>query len=212
MISGDSPPRTPESPPPIFEFGGFRLDTVRRLLTRAEEPVALAPRAVDVLCFLVARAGETVEKDDLLRGVWGSTVVEENTLARNVLLIRKALGESAGSNEFISTVAGRGYRFVHSVAPVSREKVAAAKVRFSRLLAGGLTAALLVVVTGIAARDWRGNDNAGPYLAGSVDYATRNGSVLKFAVSLDGRTLVYASGMWQHHVATSSTSLVVGSG
>ena len=180
---------------PIFEFAEFRLDSVKRLLTHADRPVALAPRAVDLLCVLVARAGETVEKDELLREVWGSTVVEENTLARNVLLIRKALGETAGSNKFISTVAGRGYRFVHAVELLSEERVTLSDTRPGRLLAGALIATLIIVVTVIAARDWRVDAKDPNSLPRSVEYATRNGSVLMFAVSQDGRTLAYASGI-----------------
>ena len=47
--------------------------------------------------------------------------MEDNNINQCVLAIRKALGESAGSNRFIMTVPGRGYRFVAPVTPHTRE-------------------------------------------------------------------------------------------
>ena len=54
-------------------------------------------------------------KDELIREVWGDTVVEENNLARHVSTIRKALGERPGQREYIATIPGIGYQFVASV-------------------------------------------------------------------------------------------------
>src|SRR5262245_28634130 len=47
--------------------------------------------------------------------VWPRVVVEENSLDRNISLLRKTLGEAPGDNRFIVTVPGRGYRFVAKV-------------------------------------------------------------------------------------------------
>ena len=179
----------------IVEFGEFRLDPVKRLLTNRNGPVTLAPKAVDVLCVLVAKAPQTVEKNELLREVWGSTVVEENTLVRNILLIRKALGEHAGSGEYISTVAGRGYRFVHEVRSAERESVTPAKAVPRRPLAIGLAATLLLIAAGGAAGVWWRHSKDGNFVVVSMDYATRSGNVLTFAVSRDSRMLVYVSGL-----------------
>jgi TolB-like protein len=72
--------------------------------------VPLVPKAVDVLHVLIEHRGRIVEKGDLMRLVWPDATVEETGLARNISLLRKALGEEA--EEYIETVPKRGYRFV----------------------------------------------------------------------------------------------------
>ena len=105
-----------------YEFGGFRLDTVLQVLVSPTgETIALPGRAYDVLRYLVERSGELVDKTSLMRAVWPSTVVEDNNLSQCILVLRRALGESAGERRFILTVPGRGLKFVAPVraTPVS---------------------------------------------------------------------------------------------
>lgn len=99
----------------LYVFGEFTLDPVRRLLRRDQETVALPPKAIDTLVALVEGRGEVMEKDELMRQVWGDAIVEEVGLAKNISVLRKALGESLGEHRFIVTVPGRGYRFVADV-------------------------------------------------------------------------------------------------
>lgn len=97
-------------------FGPFSLDPVRRRLWRDHEVVPLTPKAFDTLAVLVLRAGQVVEKVDILKEVWPDTFVEDATLAQNISTLRKALGDTSETPAFIATVPRRGYRFV---APVS---------------------------------------------------------------------------------------------
>lgn len=102
-----------------YEFGGFRLDTVLQVLVSpAGEVTALPGRAYDVLRYLLERPGELVDKTALIRAVWPSTVVEDNNLNQCILVLRRALGESAGERRFILTVPGRGFKFVAPVRSV----------------------------------------------------------------------------------------------
>lgn len=106
----------------VYLFEGFRLDAGRRQLSSSGGVVVpLNSRAMEALLVLVARAGDLVSKKQLLEEVWPSAVVEENNINQCILSIRKALGESAGSNRFIMTVTGRGYRFVAPVIAQTRE-------------------------------------------------------------------------------------------
>ena len=98
----------------LYEFGPFRIDQRERLLRRGQDVVALPPKAVDLLLVLVEQHGEAVAKDELLRRVWPGTFVEEGSLAQNISLIRKALGDCPESR-FVETVPRRGYRFVAAV-------------------------------------------------------------------------------------------------
>lgn len=100
----------------IFEFGGFVLDAGKRLLSDgAGENVPLMPKVFDTLVFLVANAGRVVSKDELLSEIWVDTVVEENNLTQNISSLRRVLGEKPGEHKFISTIPGKGYKFVAAV-------------------------------------------------------------------------------------------------
>ena len=82
------------------------------MLWRGDALVEIAPRALDLLSALVARAGDVVTKDELMREVWPDTFVEEANLSVNVAALRKALGDAPGGRAYIQTVPRRGYLFV----------------------------------------------------------------------------------------------------
>jgi TolB-like protein/DNA-binding winged helix-turn-helix (wHTH) protein/Tfp pilus assembly protein PilF len=119
----------------FHDFGPFRVDASRRLLLRDGDPVALTPKAFDILMVLLRNADRIVEKDELMKLVWPNTVVEENNLTRNVSSLRKALEEGPTDRRFIVTIPGRGYQFAAEVplmAPESEivfERHASAEVR-----------------------------------------------------------------------------------
>ncbi len=99
----------------LYEFEGFVLDPVRRLLTQQGTVVPLPPKALATLAVLVERRGQVVEKEELFQLIWPDTFITEATLTQNVFRLRKALGEEAGEHRFIVTVPGRGYCFVAEV-------------------------------------------------------------------------------------------------
>lgn len=94
---------------PVHQFGPFRYDAGQRQLFRDGEAVPLAPKTLDTLHALIERRGRVVGKDELRKLVWPDTTVEEIGLARNISLLRKALGDDAEA--YIETVPKRGYRF-----------------------------------------------------------------------------------------------------
>jgi TolB-like protein/DNA-binding winged helix-turn-helix (wHTH) protein len=102
----------------LYEFGEFRLDAQQRVLRRGEEPIALTPKAFDLLVLLIQHGGEVVTKDELMKAVWADSFVEESNLTQTVFMLRKALEESP-DQRYILTVQGRGYRFVENVKEIS---------------------------------------------------------------------------------------------
>ncbi len=98
-----------------YEFGEFRLEPQDRLLFRNGELVSLTPKVFDTLRLLVEHHGHTLEKDRLLKEIWPDTFVGEGTLTRNIYILRKTLGDSSESDEYIATVPKHGYRFVAPV-------------------------------------------------------------------------------------------------
>ena len=99
----------------IFEFAEFRLDATRRLLMKNGETVPLTHKAFETLALLVENRGRVVSKEELLSEIWPDTFVEEGSLARNISVLRKALGEQPGEHQFIQTIPKQGYRFVAPV-------------------------------------------------------------------------------------------------
>jgi len=99
----------------VYEFGSFSLDANKRLLLRAGEPLPLAPKVLETLIALVENRGRVLSKDELLKQVWGDTMVEEGGLTRNISVLRKALGERPDDHQYIVTVPAQGYRFVAEV-------------------------------------------------------------------------------------------------
>jgi len=109
----------------IYEFGPFRLDAQKRLLLRDGESVKLFPKEFDTLLALVERGGQVLDKDELMRKVWGRTIVEESNLSSNISHLRKLLGESHAQHAYIVTIPGRGYRFVAEVKQQASDEVIA---------------------------------------------------------------------------------------
>lgn len=97
-----------------FEFGPFRLAPEERRLLRDGDPIAIAPKAFDLLVLLVSDADRLFRKEDLIERLWPGVFVEEVNLAQNVSAIRRALGGDSRQS-YIQTVAGTGYRFVGAV-------------------------------------------------------------------------------------------------
>src|SRR5271163_3292320 len=105
----------------VLSFGPFGLFPAERLLKKADKPIALGGRALDVLIALAERAGEVVTNKELISAVWPNVVVEKGNLRFQMATLRKALGDGRDGARYVSNVAGRGYCFV---APVTRSTAA----------------------------------------------------------------------------------------
>src|SRR6266481_10184882 len=99
-------------------FLSFQLDPENHCLWRGEERLQITPKAFDVLCYMVEKAGNLVTQGELLGALWPETYVNPEVLRKYILEIRRVLGDRAGKPVFIETVTKRGYRFV---APVTEE-------------------------------------------------------------------------------------------
>src|SRR5690242_15860533 len=99
----------------VYEFAGRRVDPVRRQLTYLGKPVVMFPRCFDALLLLIERRGELLDKEFLLRTLWPDVVVDENSLAKVISDVRRALGEGPKDPGCIATVPRRGYRFTAAV-------------------------------------------------------------------------------------------------
>ena len=134
-----------------YEFGDFVLDVGQQCLLRRDtgQTTLLTAKVLDTLVYFVEHAGETLDKDVLLRSIWPGAIVEENSLTQNVSTLRQLLGEARGENRYIATISRKGYRFV---AKVTRRD-AACLVEHPNTTERG---ACLCAQTARPARRWRG--------------------------------------------------------
>jgi DNA-binding response OmpR family regulator len=95
---------------------GIILDRAAHKVTVDGQEVALTPRAVALLDYLMTHPGELLSRERLLDAVWGwdypaGTRVVDTRIAE----LRKALGDDAAAPRYIETVPGQGYMFIGQV-------------------------------------------------------------------------------------------------
>jgi DNA-binding winged helix-turn-helix (wHTH) protein/tetratricopeptide (TPR) repeat protein len=130
----------------LYEFGPFRLNPQKRLLTHGTEVVSLTPKAVETLTVLVENRGRVVSKDDLMKALWPDSFVEESNLSQNIFLLRKALGDSK-EKRYIVTVPGRGYQFAGTVQEIEEQEE-------STLVVQSRSRSEIVVQSAVARSTW----------------------------------------------------------
>jgi TolB-like protein/Flp pilus assembly protein TadD len=106
-------------------FGDFVLDSTAYRLERGGRRVPIERRPMDVLMFLVERAGRLVTREEIVERFWGADAPIDIDIALNSAIkkARQALRDRAGSPRYIETVQGMGYRFsadVQAIHPAVR--------------------------------------------------------------------------------------------
>ena len=99
----------------LYRFGPFSLDAVSYRLVRDHALVALSPKLIDLLLYLVVRPSVLATKDDLLKALWPDVIVTDNALTQAVSELRQALGDDPARPQYVQTVARHGYRFIAPV-------------------------------------------------------------------------------------------------
>jgi eukaryotic-like serine/threonine-protein kinase len=193
----------------VYEFGPFHIDPVERLLVRDGAPVPLPPKAFDTLLVLIRNSGRLLTKEELMKAIWPDTYVEEASLAQNISVLRKTLGEGAGEHQFIETVPRRGYRFLVTVVekPVASPRAEPAENRISKawrptgLCVGaaavaGLIAGAVLTLQWVARRSDQINPQVVTPLAASAGLEVHpswasNGKTIAFAGEVDGAFQIF---------------------
>lgn len=112
----------------VYQFDRFRMDADERLLFDGETAVQLAPKVFDTLLLLVENSGHALSKEEMMEKVWPDSFVEENNLAQNISILRKALGARDMGAGFIETVSKRGYRFTAAVESAARDEITVERI------------------------------------------------------------------------------------
>ena len=98
-----------------YVFGPFSADRAAYRVFKGTTELALTPKPLDLLFYLLERPGTLVTKEELLDEIWPGANVTENALAQAVSELREALDDEAGAPTYVRTVSRRGYRFIAPV-------------------------------------------------------------------------------------------------
>ncbi len=101
-----------------YRFGPLTLELAKRELQRDGAVIALPARAFECLGYLIEHRDRAVDRDELVRAVFGRADVSDAQLAQIVLRTRRAIGDDGHEQRAIRTVPRFGFRWV---APVSVE-------------------------------------------------------------------------------------------
>ncbi|HSS97229.1 MAG TPA: winged helix-turn-helix domain-containing protein [Terriglobales bacterium] len=110
-----------------YRFGVFQLDVVTGELYKHGIRLKLQDQPIQVLTYLLEKAGQVVSREELRQRLWGDdTYVDfDHSLNISVNKLRDALNDSASTPRFIETLPRKGYRFI---APVTVDEPAAKTV------------------------------------------------------------------------------------
>jgi two-component system copper resistance phosphate regulon response regulator CusR len=103
---------------PVLSAGAFlkcddlQLDTRARIAVRAGEQIALTPREVDILEYLLRYQGQVVTREMLERDVWKQSqrfTSLDNVIDVQIMRLRRKV-DAEGKNRLLYTLRGVGYR------------------------------------------------------------------------------------------------------
>ena len=111
------------SRPPLSSFrrlisGELALDRQARQVSLGGQTLALTPRGLHVLEYLMLHPQETVTRERLLEQVWGwaqSIEVEARVVDNLIARLRREIKDDARQPRFIQTVTSQGYCFIADV-------------------------------------------------------------------------------------------------
>jgi len=97
--------------PRVIEASGVRVDVGAHTVEVEGRPAVLTAREFDLLAYLVAHAGETFTKEQLMRRVWGWDFGDTSTVTVHVRRLREKIEDDPSDPVRLVTSRGAGYRF-----------------------------------------------------------------------------------------------------
>lgn len=102
-----------EGADPVAVIGDLTIDLVKRMVTRAGDPIRLSPREYDLLAQLVRGAGKVVTHRQLLTAVWGPAHEQDVQYLRVFIgQLRQKIEPEPSAPSLIVTEPGVGYRWM----------------------------------------------------------------------------------------------------
>ncbi|HSI60626.1 MAG TPA: winged helix-turn-helix domain-containing protein, partial [Ideonella sp.] len=192
-------------------FGACELRPTRRELLYQGAARRLPPKAFDLLLHLIRHRDRVVTKAELLAAVWSGADVSDNVLARTVMKVRQAIGDTAEESVMLRTVHRIGYRFQLPSPGASGERVVDVDAgEAARQGAARVRIAFLPVAnqTGDATLDWVGWGL--PLLAGQALEPDERLSVMAVQTVQHALSSLPAAGATDTEAACRSLGLAIG--
>ncbi len=190
-----------------YRWDDFVIDLDAFRLERGGVPLALEPKAFNLLALLIQRPGHVFTKQEIFERLWPGTAVTDHALTRVIAQLRRVLGDEARDGRYIETVPTRGYRWLPLIEKIDDAPLAApaptppARHAFSsRITLAASVAIILAVFVGMAAWTQR-NARANAVSAGKsaadvawpVQLTTHSGLDLQPSFSPQGDAVAFAS-------------------
>lgn len=98
---------------PVIEAGDLEIDLVKRMVSRAGEPVRLSPKEYELLARLAEGDGRVLTHRQLLTAIWGPAHVDDLPYLRVLVgQLRQKIEAEPASPKRVLTEPGVGYRFM----------------------------------------------------------------------------------------------------
>ena len=105
--------KRPQAGLEVISIGDVELDLRRLRATKQGTPLDLSPREFEILQFLIAHAGETVTREQLLHHIWGEHAsLYTRTIDAHITRLRHKLEADPANPQHIITIHRVGYRLV----------------------------------------------------------------------------------------------------
>jgi DNA-binding response OmpR family regulator len=102
------------APTALFVAGPLAVNTLNHEVRLRGNDIAVTPRELDVLVYLVKRRGRVASADQISAAVWGHPT-DTNTVAVHIKRLRAKLGSDIEHGPLIRTIRGAGYRLTSSI-------------------------------------------------------------------------------------------------
>lgn len=92
----------------------IKIDLDEGIILNNNERITLLSQEIKLLKYFYSHIGEIVLRVDLLKSVWGyeTNKVNTRTVDVHVARLRQKLGDIGDSPKYISTIRGKGYKFI----------------------------------------------------------------------------------------------------
>ncbi len=103
-------PASAEVTSSVVDLGRVKVDLAGHRLLRDGQPLALKPKAFELLAFLLRNPGQVFSREQLLDHVWGYQYAgETRTVDVHVHWLRQRIEEEPSEPRYLETVRGVGY-------------------------------------------------------------------------------------------------------
>jgi DNA-binding winged helix-turn-helix (wHTH) protein len=102
----------------MVKFGTFQVDIEELRIYTIEGELAVEPKVIDVLCYLIKNSERFVSLQELHAEIWSGRVVTDTAVRRTISKLRAVLGDTdPDAPLYIKSQMKRGYQFIYVSEP-----------------------------------------------------------------------------------------------